>query len=296
MNLNLQKLALAHVIATFFCQLSFGQTFVEGVVINKFTKAVVPYASVVFLTTKTGVATDANGMFRIAVIDSNDSLLISSVGYETLKTIPQKKQEFGEFELVPKISVNPGVLIQQAIHSTTLNKNNKNNKVFYYTTTNKFSYELAQHFVSPTNEATISQISWQQIDKKSVFRIKIYDLDTLTYSPGKVLNSSIIEVKTKKSWVKINTEKYNIVVPCKDFFVAVEWQPVPYNEEKGYIKMGENRQLVINYKPSIPASDHPRSSEIPQVWEMLEPGKWSPILTPPAVEKRLNIEVIVKHP
>jgi hypothetical protein len=73
------------------------------------------------------------------------------------------------------------------------------------------------------------------------FRIRLYDVDAITGGPGKDLCNEIIEVKSSDQKQKdINLKSYNIVIPNKTFFVAVEWLRDYYNLE-----------LVRIYNPGV---------------------------------------------
>ena len=45
---------------------------------------------------------------------------------------------------------------------------------------------------------------------KTIFRIRIYDIDTLTRSPSTDLCDKIIEIKTNGKFINLNVEKYRI--------------------------------------------------------------------------------------
>ncbi|PJE46209.1 MAG: hypothetical protein CUR34_09475 [Sediminibacterium sp.] len=72
-----------------------------------------------------------------------------------------------------------------------------------------------------------------------------------------ILIGQIIEVKTRSKKVIVNLEKYKIRIPKKDFFVAVEWLKIPYNESKSTIKINRKETEHITYRPSIGWTENP---------------------------------------
>lgn len=59
-----------------------------GIVYDQHTKSIIPYASVITTDSKRGTATNEKGQFEIAIPSSQDSVVISSIGYETIKIAP----------------------------------------------------------------------------------------------------------------------------------------------------------------------------------------------------------------
>ncbi|ANQ52643.1 hypothetical protein MY04_5311 [Flammeovirga sp. MY04] len=62
-----------------------------GIVYDEKTKKVLPSVSVVTTNSKRGTATDMNGKFDIAIPSPQDSIIISSIGYETIKIAPSDR-------------------------------------------------------------------------------------------------------------------------------------------------------------------------------------------------------------
>ncbi|KXX68191.1 erythromycin esterase family protein [Flammeovirga sp. SJP92] len=60
----------------------------KGVVYDNTTKAIIPYASVITTDSKRGTASNEKGQFVIAIPSKKDSIVISSIGYKTIKIAP----------------------------------------------------------------------------------------------------------------------------------------------------------------------------------------------------------------
>jgi hypothetical protein len=81
-------------------------TLVEGVVIDSQTNLPIPFASVLVKGTKSGVAADANGKFKLNVLFHSKEivLLVSSVGYQAQEFVVNNKPNAVSFFLEPMAS------------------------------------------------------------------------------------------------------------------------------------------------------------------------------------------------
>lgn len=105
--------------------------------------------------------------------------------------------------------------------------------------------QLAQHFYIQEKGAFLTHLKICAAgnplfnSETNTFRIRIYARDSLTGAPSNDLCNQTIQVTTKKQVIKLNLEKYNIYIPSRDFFVAIEWLIIPANEERRKVKFGE---------------------------------------------------------
>lgn len=70
--------------------ISVGQTVIEGKVTDADSGDPIPFASVYFLGTTKGTATDFDGFFKLTGEAETDTLVVSFIGYETKKKVYQK--------------------------------------------------------------------------------------------------------------------------------------------------------------------------------------------------------------
>jgi hypothetical protein len=92
-----------------------------------------------------------------------------------------------------------------------------------------------------------------------------------TGKPGKDLFINIIEIKIADSKkTRINLKKYNIIIPNKTFFVAIEWMRDYYNAH--YYK--PDAEKIISYKPAIGML--PISNKTLNIWAMDVSRNWIP--------------------
>jgi hypothetical protein len=69
-------------------------------------------------------------------------------------------------------------------------------------------------------------------NKNCRFRIRVYDADEITGGPGVDISHRVIEVEetANRQVISIDLSKYDIVIPKKTFFVAIEWLFIGFNE------------------------------------------------------------------
>jgi len=240
-----------------FPVLAFGQKTFNGIITNKETKEKIPFATIGLIKENTGTNADEEGRFSLPQNKKipNDSLIISCIGYETL-TLPVENinSEFLHIELREKIKTLSAVVIKSNTVSTTLNDFNKCGNS--YITSSGFQTQLAQHFHAPEENVSLTHVTicrsshFYDADK-TIFRIRIYDMNNTTKAPGKDLCNEIIEVKTRSKTIGVNLEKYNIQIPGKDFFIAIEWLKIPFNMEKSKARINGKIVEHITYHPSI---------------------------------------------
>ena len=72
------------ILLLFYCSCLFGQTQIQGIVIDKKTKKPLPFASVT-TNTNAGSLTDIDGKFSIKTKSEFNSITVSYIGYETVK-------------------------------------------------------------------------------------------------------------------------------------------------------------------------------------------------------------------
>lgn len=247
------------------------QNFYEGIVVNKTTKEPVPYASVSLIKGRVGINADQNGYFKLenSNIELNDSLMISCMGF-----LPIKIQVGALTNSSTKIQLSEAIFnLKEVVVSNNNFKNNITLNDFekaigpYYGSGN-FIGQLAQHFVSPSENAMLKNIKIARfgipllLPQKCLFRIRVYDVDPVSGRPANDLTDQIIEVNSKNKSVELDLEKYKIYIPNKDFFIAIEWLRIPYNANEAKI----NGKSNIYYAPSIGWAKN--STNKMDIWEL----------------------------
>jgi len=272
------------IILLFFPFNLFGQNSFEGKVINAKSKEIIPFATIGLIKENIGTNANENGKFTLLSqgIKENDTLIISCVGYSTQKLPIDNINKIGlVIELTEQVTILNEVVVKNKTSWTTETLNDFSKCGNSFITSSGYQTQLAQHFEvkeenSILTEIKICRMAIALIDnEKTIFRIRIYDIDTITKSPSTDLCDEIIEVKTKRKVININLEKYKIRIPSKDFFVAVEWLKIPYNESKSKMKVNGKEVEHITYRPSIGWTDNANSKM--EAWMLDYKNIWRPM-------------------
>jgi hypothetical protein len=233
-----------------------------------------PSASVTIVRAKLSITTESDGIFKIPgnLLLMRDTIVLYLQNYRQRKFTLRQLNCMDTIRLTKHpTELNTGLVKYTA--DTSLNDYRKRSVVHFAginTSTAKFEYlQLAQQFYTAKPGTSLKSIklnrltfglddsdnNWLGLVHLDVtkFRIRIYDVDSITHRPGRDLCNKIIE--ESKNWgsqVDINLKKYKIIIPHTSFFVAVEWMRDFYNA--GYsISIDENGRTSreINYRPAI---------------------------------------------
>lgn len=266
--------------------LTIGQTNYKGAIINKLTQEKIPFATVGLMKENIGTNAGEDGFFNLTSNNkkSNDTLIISCIGYETLK-VPVEQVTLTNtdknFELTEHLTNLGEVIVTNKTVWATTSLNDFKNCGNSFITSSGYQTQLAQHFTTPTENSILTDIKICRLSngilgsEKTIFRIRVYGIDTITKSPKNDLCNETIEVKSSNKFIKLNMQKYKIHIPDKDFFIAIEWLKIPYNENKTKMKLNGNEVEHITYKPSIGWTDNENSNM--EAWMLDYNNKWRPM-------------------
>jgi hypothetical protein len=255
--------------------IAFGQTNCTGIVVDKSTGKRIPYATVGLTKENKGVSANEQGLFSInSNFPGTDSLRISSVGYTTLVIAVVKWVNGTGVEMQQRAS-----LLRQVIISSNSQKQAYTLNKFGHCSWNWYRvgleavFQLAQRFDAPKEGMQLTGLELCKESSASIFRFRIYDVDSSCQCPMKDLSDTVIEVRSSESHVKIDLENYDIIIPGKSFFVAIEWLFIPFNEEHAKTKLKDKKTDLTYYKPSIRFVDA-NSAVRGKIWELMFNGKW----------------------
>lgn len=235
---------------------------------------------------KENIGTNANedGIFILLSkgTKENDTLIISCVGYRTQKLPIDRNNKTGlVIELTEQATILNEVVVKNKTNWTTETLNDFSKCGSSFITSSGYQTQLAQHFEAKEENSILTEIKICRMaialldPEKTIFRIRIYDIDTITKSPSTDLCDQIIEVKTRSKTISINLEEYKIHIPSKDFFVAVEWLKIPFNESKSKMKVNGKEVEHITYRPSIGWTDNVNSKM--EAWMLDYKNVWRPM-------------------
>ncbi len=265
--------------------LTVGQSTYKGTIINKKTKEKISFATVGLIKENIGTNAAEDGNFILVSKNEklNDTLIFSCIGYLTLKyPVDKNNLRSLSIELEEKVNELSEVVITNKTSwiFKTLNDFSKCGNSFVGS--GGYQTQLAQHFQVPEDNSILTEIKICRMGfgliepEKTIFRIRIYNIDTLTKAPSNDLCDQVIEVKTRSKTISLYLEKYKINIPNKDFFVAIEWLKIPYNENKNKTKQRDGKIIeTISYRPSIGWTDNISSKM--DAWMLDYKNIWRPM-------------------
>lgn len=245
-------------ITTLLSYCSFAQAIF--IVVDKTDKKPIPYVSVVLLRNNLAATTDEKGEFELddAITASGDTLSVSVFGYQSVK-LPTSYFSNSKSVELPRVAPLPDGVRTAGVARKKYRLNEfRPEKIRHFLGLQKsseaFNYlQVAQKFELPEKNAMLKQVNifrlvWKEIEReledgrragvfsdtgtlqKTKFKVRIYDVDSVNGLPGRDLTREAIEVQDRWSDViKVSLNSFKIRIPQNTFFVAVEWQRIPYN-------------------------------------------------------------------
>ncbi|GAA4315310.1 hypothetical protein GCM10023149_11860 [Mucilaginibacter gynuensis] len=282
----------------------FAQTYF-GNVTDKKTKAPLAYVTVTLIKENIATSTDEKGAFRLASrkAQANDSLLFTFVGYIPVKiaaeALAKKRTIIMEEDEVILNQVN---ITSKEVKKKELKLNSFSVYDPGFTAMPDFylNYvQVARKFISPNDISILKSVrvarlirfpndmaSYNYKNGRTRFRIRIYDVDTLTGGPGKDICRDTIELQNNRNtFIEVDLSESKILITHKAFFIAVEWLLIPYNETittayEAYNDEVKNHKrgfarYTLEYDPVIYGVQPRGKNKIPGTWFMAVPnGKW----------------------
>jgi hypothetical protein len=109
----------------------------------------------------------------------------------------------------------------------------------------------------------------------TTFKLRVYDVNPVTGGPGADLCDKLIEIKSRDDKkLATNLTRYNIFIPGKVFFVAIEWMRDYAN--MGYVHINDKLggyKGHANYRPAIGLS--PTKGDKLNIWALNLNQQWS---------------------
>ncbi|MBS1744253.1 MAG: carboxypeptidase-like regulatory domain-containing protein [Bacteroidetes bacterium] len=277
----------------FFSTFSIGQTIYEGRIVNKSSKVSVPFATIGLFKENLGTNANERGEFRlIAKKIENDTLIISCVGYETSKIPVEKLTQNMEIQLEEKKVTLKEIVVNGKYDKSILLNDYSNCGMNWFIGSGSVVM-LAQHFRSPSQHSLLKEINLCKFIGDCIFRIRVFNMDSLSRRPSTELTDTIIEVRSRSKHVNINLEKYKIFIPEMDFFVAIEWLYIPFNENKVKSNIGGRKILHSEFVPYLSTIYNEKQAlqgeDFFETWQMDYRGKWK--LAPGNMQLKMSAKV-----
>ena len=260
-----------------FSMASNAQRYFEGVVVEKKTGKPIPFASVTLKKERVSVIAGEKGRFKLVSRKNlmNDTLLVTAVGYRSLRIPVGTTRNFMKCELEEDV---------QALKEVTVSSKKRMLKMYvldgFYLDDIRGQggfacppTQIARMFETKTEFAILNTVKFARSYssklynhpyEKAKFRIRIYDIDSVG-KPGNNLCKEIIEINDTKSpmWDIVFLRKYNIIIPNRKFFIAIEWLRIGYNEHYDFNfalapvdfersgKVPYTMKYIISYNPYL---------------------------------------------
>lgn len=278
-----------------FCQKTY-----QFRLIDQVSKQPVPYATVGLVQQNTGASTDSEGLLSLkGVVSASDSVIVSSLGYETqrfpLSILSIEKSNV--LELKPIQYALQGITIKPEKLSEPINLNKIDRKKYKVGhLAGNYSSQIARKFTVPSdpeNQYLLKSVSYfmknSPGDQISNFRVRIYQIDPLTGGPGAdLLTSPIIRTVTKKDEViKVDLQEYQILVDLSSFFVALEWLKTDANMMMMTVK---GQKKAPAYLPSIGVRYIDENFDL--AWNLTYKKAWDPLFRNFSRDLAISAEVV----
>ena len=254
-----------------FCQ---EQISYKGKVINNKTNQPVTYASISLIKANKGNNTDENGNFIIPIKEQlHDTLIISCVGYENLKVPIDELPTNLLFRLIEKVATLKEVIVYNTKNVKSITLNKFTGIGFDRLSISDYLTQIAQPLYTLEKNALLTEVHIYKSQEKALFRVRIYDIDSITQKPFYDLCDTVIEIHSTKNHVQIDMTKYNIRIPGNTFYVAIEWLKIPYNEYQFTTSFQGRKNVATGYHPSIILGKKiTNTNQIP--WSKNHTGTW----------------------
>ncbi len=247
---------------------------VSGCILNSLTLEPVPFATIAALDANIATSADSSGKFKFTVfIEANDTLLISSVGFEETKLPVSLALTAPEIKLLPfRIQLDSLVLRSYRSVNTV---NSFSSCGLHTFGSVGYSSQVARLFVAPKEFCRLKRIELCKVGSDDRFRIRVYDFNTANGFPGDDLLDTVLEVKSFKRNVQIDLSDYNIILPHKNFFIAIEWLFIQENIDRvGRSKNSKlNQNPLVYYRPKLFGKNLKSDAISPLVHKTFQ-GQW----------------------
>jgi len=252
------------------------QTYYDGIILSKSTKKRIPYASIGLLNQNKGTTSDEKGNFRLVSKYFGDSLIISAVGYKTLKVAGSAIVGGMKFELEENtVLLSEVIITKKPDTNISIALNNFNNCGIDYYSVGLGTYsQIAQHFYAPHENMQLIKLRICKLERKAIFRVRIYEMDSTTRKPSNEIVLKNILVNSENRNVNLNLESDSIILKKRDFFIAIEWLFIPNNEFKVKTKINGKKIIYSNYSPSLTFKRKKSIILSNHLWMLNFNGKW----------------------
>ncbi len=225
----LNKIGCCIIAVCIFCSAAaIAQPAIEGKVLED-NNAPVPFATIKLLERSSGIVSDATGYFSLPArgLKQNDTLLITSVGYETLKIPARSALQIHAFILKPYSKKMETVIVRSFGKEDVAGA--KSETVGYYRSwsTNKTGGEIGRPIIVPHKEYQLSKVRFKIYSSCDTCTIRLHIREFTDGRPGaEILRDSVAQTIKKAAVAdkayEFDLGKYNIILAKQHIFVSFE--------------------------------------------------------------------------
>ncbi|MES2428547.1 MAG: hypothetical protein V4560_16315 [Bacteroidota bacterium] len=271
-------------------------------IVDSETAKPVPSVSIAIVRAGLSITTEKDGIFVIPgnLEKMSDTVVFHVQNYLTVK-MPLHDLNNRDTIRLKKLITMVNLTKLSVDNDTVLNQYNRfdvGNYVGLHIANDEFKYlQIAERFETPRTNSILKNVIIDRLAfyfnkaryvsssglngqyeytelEHTKFRIRVYDIDPITGGPGKDLCNKVIEIQSNSDkQLSTNLKRYNIIIPNKTFFIAVEWLRDYAN--MGYVHIDDalgKTKGHVNYRPAIGLS--PIKGDKLNIWALNINNEW----------------------
>ncbi len=276
----------------FISFLSFSQDqTARGVILDKETRAPIPYVNIAILESTFGTSSDESGSYLLEIkkLDLSKYVKLSSLGYRDTTLTIQNFIKLKEVLLTPIAEQLSEVVISEKFEEKTMvvNPINEEDLSSGFGTNAKNPWIIALYMPYDSIYDDINYLKSVRFhfgnykNKRSKFRLRMFSIGKDSLPDKDILKSNvIIDLKKKQKFADIDISDQNLVFPTGGIYIAFEWLYIPYNEEKvTYVFEDKKNVKGVQYLPKFSAieaneGDYTIAAYISGLWRFYSPNKF----------------------
>ncbi len=239
----------------------FSQNYLRGVLVDIRNKQPIPYCNV-YIKNRVGTTTNQKGQFLLDIraVKDKDSLTISNILYHK-KQIPMvallKEAWSDTLFLSPKVYILPQVnvrkgncrVVERGVKRRRFLSNRHITIRPSKVGASKVAVFIENNFPKWKN-VQLKSVKYNILDKSKtghLFRVHVYAVDKNRFIPGKelLLDNVIEKFPMTDGWVEVDLSTYNIKMPSKGIFIAIEFLDYYVPKVEELMSMGKMQRKAI---------------------------------------------------
>ena len=205
------------------------QSVIKGKIIYAKDGKPAAFASVKLISRATGSVSDVAGDFSLSAhnLKPNDTILISSVGYENLKIPAQKALALSEFSLQESLKTMESVVVRSFKKEEIAGAKTESVGYFRSWNTDNTGGEIGRTFLPGHKEYQLAKVRFKVYNTYDTCIIRLHIREVTNGQPGRELLSDSIAQVIKKSATaekpyEFDLNKYNLILSQQNIFVSFE--------------------------------------------------------------------------